>query len=186
MISSPSRHDGRLRAREAFERNKKFVKLTTPETFCDVFERLAQENVRYVVISGIAVVLHGHARPVIDLDIVVCPAPAEASRAMNALARGGFVPSIPLPLNMVTVLRMFDGAGREIDVFARYHIPFDDLWEHSEHKRVGRSLVRVVSLEHLLRTKRINGRPHDLLDIEALEALAASSGAQEEQDSRSL
>jgi hypothetical protein len=30
-----------------------------------------------------------------------------------------------------------------------------------------------VSLEHLLRAKRINGRPHDLSDIAALLALEA-------------
>jgi hypothetical protein len=90
--------------------------------------------------------------------------------ALNAL---GFVPSIPLPLSALTVLRMFDQSQREVDVFVRYHIPFAELWASSEHVCVGHSVARVASLEHLLRAKRINGRPHDLLDVEGLLALEA-------------
>jgi hypothetical protein len=120
-----------------------------------------------------AVVLHGYIRPVADLDIVIDAAPHEAHKAMQALALTGFVPSIPLPLSVLTVLRMFDAAQREVDVFVRYHIPFDELWASSELVPVGASTARVISLEHLLRAKRITGRPHDLLDIEGLLALKA-------------
>jgi hypothetical protein len=147
------------------------VNWTTPETYCDVFDRFERDDIRYAVISGVAVVLHGHVRPIADLDMVIDPTPEEAARAMRALARSGFVPSIPLPLNMLSVLRMFDHSEREVDVFVRYQIPFDQLWANSQHVRVGDSVARVVSLEHLLRAKRITGRPHDLLDVERLLAL---------------
>ncbi|HWN45537.1 MAG TPA: hypothetical protein VNW71_25155 [Thermoanaerobaculia bacterium] len=144
---------------------------TTPAGYGDVFERLERDHVRYVVASGSAVVLHGYIRPVADLDIVIDAAPHEARKAMHALTLTGFVPSIPLPLSALTVLRMFDSAQREVDVFVRYCIPFDELWASSERVPVGVSIARVISLEHLLRAKRITARPHDLLDIEALLAL---------------
>ena len=147
--------------------------MASPEIFCDVFDRLEREGVRYAVVSGVAVVLHGHARSVVDLDLVVDPAPEESERALRALAGAGFVPSLPLPLSMLSVLRLFDSAGREVDLFVRYCIPFGDLWAASEHRRVGGVDARVLSLEHLLRTKRVNGRPHDLLDVAALLALTA-------------
>jgi hypothetical protein len=152
------------------------MELTT-ETYGDVFERLERDRVRYAVVSGGAVVLHGHVRPIADLDLVIDPAPDEASRAMRALSALGFVPSIPLPLSMVSVLRMFDQSQREIDVFVRYHIPFGELWASSERVRVGDGVARVVSLEHLLRAKRITGREHDLLDIKGLLSLEAGGGA---------
>lgn len=138
-----------------------------------MFDRLERDNVRYAVISGVAVVLHGHVRPIFDLDIVIDSAPEEASRAMRALASNGFVSSLPLPLSMLSVMRMYDRSQREVDVFVRYCIPFDELWTNSQHMRVGdsSSVVRVISLEHLLQAKQINGRPHDLLDIEGLLAL---------------
>jgi hypothetical protein len=149
----------------------------TPETFSDVFDRLEQDGIRYAAISGVAVVLYGHVRPIADLDVVIDPAPGEVARALRALAGCGFVPSIPVPLNMLTVLRMFDQSEREVDVFVRYHIPFDRLWADSRRVSVGGGVARIVSLDHLLRAKRINGRPHDLSDIAALLA-RSPDGAQ--------
>ncbi len=149
------------------------VNLATTEIYYDVFDRLERDEVRYVVISGVAVCLHGYVRPIADLDIAIDPAPDEADRALHTLTRLGFVPSLPLPLSMVSVMRMFDHARREIDVFMRYHIPFDELWAGSERMRVGDHIVRVASLEHLLRAKRITGRAYDLQDIEGLLALEA-------------
>jgi hypothetical protein len=146
---------------------------SSPEAYGDVFERFERDGVRYVTVSGVAVVLRGHVRPVADLDIVIDPAPEESRRAMHSLSLLGFVPSIPLPLSMLTVLRMFDQTQREVDVFVRYHILFADLWAGSELISVGDRPARVASLEHLLRAKRVNGRPHDLSDIEALLALEA-------------
>jgi hypothetical protein len=146
-----------------------------PEAYADVFTRFEREGIRYVVTSGVAVVLHGHVRPIADLDVVIDASPGEAERALRALAGCGFVPSIPLPLTMLTVLRMFDHSGREADVFVRYHIPFDQLWANSRRVDVGDCVARIVSLEHLLLAKRINGRPHDLSDIAALLALGAGS-----------
>jgi hypothetical protein len=142
--------------------------------YCDVFDQLERGNVRYVVVSGVAVVLHGYMRPLADLDIVIDPEVNESQRALHALALVGFVPSIPLPLNLLSVLRMFDQMEREVDVFVRYHIRFEELWAGSKQVQVGESIARVVSLAHLLQAKRITGRPHDLQDIEGLLALGAS------------
>jgi hypothetical protein len=147
------------------------VLFATPEIYSDVFDLLESHCVRYVVTSGVAVVLHGHLRPILDLDIVIDPTPEQANRAMQALGAAGFVPSLPLPLSLVTVLRMFDQSEREVDVFARYHLPFEELWAGSVQIRVGESLARVASLEHLLLVKQKMGRQHDLMDIDALLAV---------------
>jgi hypothetical protein len=147
----------------------------TPQSFSDVFDWFEREHVRYVVIGGAAVVLHGYVRPIADLDFAVDPTPDEMSRAMSALYALGFVPSIPLPLSALTVMRMFDSSQREINVFVRSHAPFAELWASSEKICSGQSVVRVASLEHLLRAKRIDGRPRDLLDIEGLLTLETGS-----------
>ena len=90
--------------------------MSTPVIYSDVFDRLERDQVRYVVASGIAVVLHGYVRPVADLDIVIDRSPDEARHTMMTLMASGFVPTIPLPLNALTVLRMFDRLNREVDV----------------------------------------------------------------------
>src|SRR5687768_6888884 len=142
--------------------------MPAPETFCDVLEHLNRENARYVVVSGFAVVMHGHKRDIVDLDVVTDPSPREAQRCMRALAVAGFMPSIPLPLEMVSVLRLFDRLSREVDVFVRYLIPFEELWSGSESMKVGNQMVRIAALEHVVQVKRTLSRPHDLADIEAL------------------
>jgi len=144
---------------------------TDPMSYGDVFDALERNSVPYVVVSGVAVVLHGHIRPVFDLDIVIASTPDEQNRALQTLMQVGFVPSIPVPLSMLTVLRMFDQSAREIDVFVNYHIPFNELWASSQEMRVGDRMARVASLEHLLWAKRITARPHDLMDVEGLLAI---------------
>ena len=143
-------------------------------SFGDVFEKLERDGVHYVVVGGVAVVLQGHERPVGDLDLVVDPAPQEARRASATLMALGFVPTIPLPLEMLTVLRMVDRAVRSIDVFARFHVPFDELWASSEIRQAGEQPVRVCSIEHLIRVKRLISRPGDPDDIAALLAIQRS------------
>jgi hypothetical protein len=133
--------------------------------------RLEESNVRYVVVSGTAVVLHGFRRPVGDLDIVISAEPQALELAVNVLMGAGFAPSLPLALSEVTVMRMFDAEQHEVDVFVRYAIPFEDLWARSACFSTDRGAMRALSLEHLLRVKQINARPHDLTDIEGLRAL---------------
>lgn len=140
----------------------------TPEAYCDVVYRLELERARYVVIGGIAVVLRGHIRPISDLDLAINSTPDEISRVMAVLGGLGFVPTIPLPLSALTVLRMFDRSQREVNAFARPYVPFAELWEGSELVRIGQGIARITSLKHLLRAKRICGRPQDLLDIKSL------------------
>lgn len=135
--------------------------MATPETFCDVIEVLNRENVRYVVVGSVAVVLHGANRDVADLDLVVDPSPNEAQRCMQALALAGFMPSIPLPLpvHLLTVVRLFDQLGREIDVFVRSENLFKELWFTSKLVQVGSHAARIAGQEQILRMKRIyNGR----------------------------
>lgn len=141
---------------------------TAATIYCDVFDGLERDGARYVVVGGVAVVLRGYARPVSDLDIVVPPAPGEAGRALRALMLAGFVPTVPLPFGALTVMRMLDRSGRGVDVFARFRIPFEELWAGSERMPVGGSAARAMSLAHLLSEKRAAGRAGDLLDIEGL------------------
>lgn len=140
----------------------------TPALYKDVLERFAHDSIRYVVVSGMAVVFHGHARPIADLDIVVDPDPQQSDRALRSLLALLFVPTIPLSLSTVSVLRLFDPSSREVDLFVRYYVPFSELYADSEEHAVWGTRARVESLAHLLRVKRLLARPHDLLDIDAL------------------
>lgn len=151
--------------------------MATPEDFCDVFEELQRAGARYVVVGGVAVVLHGYRRPVSDLDIAISSNAQDANLTMQALMVRGFFPSLPLPLNMVTVLRMFDASGREVDLVVRAIVPFDELWPDSIEITVGKTVARVASLSKLIRGKQMTSRPEDVEDIERLERTTHATGS---------
>src|SRR3954469_6862834 len=61
----------------------------------DVYAALRTAEVRFVVVGGMAVVLSGHVRATVDLDVVVDLAPDAARRAVMALTDLGFQPRVP-------------------------------------------------------------------------------------------
>jgi len=64
--------------------------------FEPIFESLNAAGARYVVVGGVAVVLHGHARLTADLDIAVDLTPDAARNAVDALLRLGLRPRAPV------------------------------------------------------------------------------------------
>ncbi len=52
--------------------------------------------VRYVVVGGLATVLHGYARLTADIDLMVDLEPEELRKSIDALAGYGMVPRLPV------------------------------------------------------------------------------------------
>src|SRR5205814_2241965 len=63
-----------------------------------IFEALAGAPVRYLVVGGVAVVLHGHPRFTADLDLVVGLEPDNVRAAMSALETLGYRPRAPVKM----------------------------------------------------------------------------------------
>lgn len=55
----------------------------------DVVRSLQEHEVRYLVIGGIAAVIHGVPRATFDLDILIEPTPENGKRLLEALAEAG-------------------------------------------------------------------------------------------------
>jgi hypothetical protein len=145
-------------------------------------------GVRYVVVGGIAVVLHGVARLTGDLDLAVDLAPLEAKKAIDTLLTFGFRSRLPVDAaafadpetraawmreKAMRVFPLWDPTSpmRQLDLFVENPLPFDDLWERADSIDLGTTMVRVASIPDMIALKRQAGRPQDLSDIEALEAI---------------
>ena len=61
-----------------------------------LFRALDDSGVRFVVVGGLAMVLHGHARLTLDVDLVIDLAPEPARKAVAALTGLGYVPRVPV------------------------------------------------------------------------------------------
>lgn len=56
----------------------------------DVFASFQRHNVQYVVIGGIAAVLHGVPRATFDLEILIKATPENAPKLLDALLEANF------------------------------------------------------------------------------------------------
>ena len=73
--------------------------------FEPIFQILNTAEVRYVVVGGLATLLHGHARATADVDLVVDLAPEEAAKMIQALVTRGFRPQVPVAPEQFATLR---------------------------------------------------------------------------------
>ena len=143
---------------------------------------LVDRRVDFVVIGGVAAVLHGSARNTFDLDICFASDPDNLEAlgstlvGLRAQLRGvsEAVPFMPdaAALRRVEVLTLTTTAG-DLDVLrAPSGAPrYDVLRGHADRFDVGGFEVRVASIEDLIAMKTAAGRAKDLGDIEELEAI---------------
>ena len=145
--------------------------------FEPMFRALNDAGARYVVVGGVAVVLHGHVRLTTDLDLIIDLEPGEARKVLEVLVGLGLRPRAPvnaLDLADPTVRErwMVDVTGRrEVGILTESPIPFGELWSRSVQLDLAATTVRVASIPDLILLKRRVGRAIDLSDIESLEAI---------------
>lgn len=153
-----------------------------------MFAALDEAEVRFVIVGGLAVIAHGHARLTVDIDLVIDLDDDPASRAMHALAELGLDPRVPVDTQQfanprvrrswvkdkgMLVFTFLDPKDQffELDVFVESPKPFEELYAASVERRVDGRSVHVASIDDLIDMKRRAGRPKDLDDIVELEAL---------------
>jgi hypothetical protein len=155
--------------------------------FDAIFTALQATGVRYVVVGGVAVNLHGYQRFTKDIDLVIELVPDQTLKALEALRAIGYRPNLPVKLadfadpavreawvrdKGMTVFQIYSDQTRlSIDVFASYPIDFDELWSQAIAVDLPGAAPRIASIDHLIQMKRDAGRPQDLLDIEKLNLL---------------
>lgn len=140
-------------------------------------------GVRFAVTGGYAVALHGAVRGTLDVDIVLRRSRDDFVAAERVLKGLGLAPRLPVDAGQVFDFREEYLRNRNLVAwrFANPSNPGEvvdvvitnDLAAMKVVKfRVGNVTVPVVSRTDLIAMKRASGRPQDLEDIRALEALA--------------
>ncbi len=138
----------------------------------DVFASLQRHDVRYVVIGGIAAVLHGVPRATFDLDLLIEAEPDNARRLLEALIESGLgTAALTTPEDLLAhEITIFKDRVR-IDVqTSTPGLQFAEAWDDRAVMTYEGQPFNVVSRPHLIRTKRASGRDIDLQDAAILEA----------------
>jgi len=136
-----------------------------------VFASLHRHNVKYVIIGGIAAVLHGVPRATFDLDILIEATPENAQHLLAALLEAqlgtaALTTGEDLLAHEITIFRDWV----QIDVQTRTPgIEFAAAWKRRETMCYQGQDFYVVSKADLIASKRAAGREQDLEDVRLLE-----------------
>ncbi len=152
----------------------------------DVFSKLHQKKVRYVIVGGLAVNLHGVPKMTADLDIMADLSKENLPRFIEAVTELGYLPRIPVKAIELASVRKRKEWKKEkkmhvftfwhpskpyqqIDIFIENPINFEAAYKSREIVKAGRLKIPLISLDHLIILKKISARKQDLSDINALE-----------------
>ena len=139
--------------------------------FRDVFRSLQKHEVKYVVIGGIASILHGVPRTTFDLDILIEATPGNAQKLLDALVEAG--------LGTATLTNAENVLANEITVFSDRvrldvqtstpGIDFQKAWQNHKTVSYRDQEFFILSKTDLITSKRAAGRNVDLDDVRILE-----------------
>ncbi|HEX8107667.1 MAG TPA: hypothetical protein VF516_08050 [Kofleriaceae bacterium] len=146
---------------------------------------LKHHGVRFVLVGGLAVGIHGHERYTKDLDLLVDPSEANARRLGKALVEFGFTTTgrawrrLTKPYQILTL-------GVEpvrIDVLTSIGgVAFRAVWKGRGVVATRAGDIPVIGLTELRINKLATGRPQDLADVAQLDAVARVKRAPEAQE----
>ncbi len=157
-------------------------------SYKDVFSTLNSENVRYLVVGGLAVNLYGVPRMTFDLDLIVENKLENFQNLVNAFKKAGFAPRQPMALKDLlspeTIKKWItdknlvdfcvygkDKPFEEIDIVLSHNVDFN--MEYSERTDMESEgvIIPVISTAGLIEMKEYSGRIQDLQDIKLLRKL---------------
>jgi predicted nucleotidyltransferase len=154
-----------------------------PTDFGGLLRCLLEAQVEFILVGGVAGIVHGAARATFDVDVVYARSPGNIDRLVRALAPikpylRGAPAGLPFTLDADTVRRglNFTLTTTLGDIDLLGEITGGGAYEALSHATVELDLYgfrcRAVTLEKLIDLKRAAGRPRDLEAIAELEALA--------------
>ena len=138
----------------------------------EFIQSLSDNHVRYLVIGGYAVALHGYPRYTKDMDVWIEMSPENAANIVQALGQFGFgslglqaadflvpdqVIQLGYPPNRIDLISTPPGVDFESCYASRVEVVIDEV------------TVNFIDLDNLKKSKKASGRLQDLADLENLE-----------------
>jgi len=160
-----------------------------PSDFEMVFRALQEAGARYLVVGGVAVVLHGHPRFTADLDLVIALDARNVAAVVQALGSLDYRPRAPVAVERLadpqarrewieqkglTVFSLWSPrhSATEVDLFVEEPFPFDEAYARAVVADLGGLRITVAAISDLIDLKSKAGRARDFEDIAALQELS--------------
>ncbi len=142
------------------------------QSFREFIESLNYNQVRYLVIGGYAVALHGHPRYTKDMDVWIEMSAENAIKVIKALEQFG-LGSLGLQVSDFMEPEQVIQLGYppvRIDLITTPSgVEFETCYVSKVEVEMEGVVVNFIDLENLKKNKRATGRLQDLADLENLE-----------------
>ncbi|MCK5231251.1 MAG: nucleotidyl transferase AbiEii/AbiGii toxin family protein [Desulfobulbaceae bacterium] len=156
--------------------------------YLDIFKALEDHEVRYLLIGGLAMNLHGIPRMTMDIDLVIALDTENLEKLIDAATSLHLQPVLPLALtdlldpakrnhwardrNMVAfALRPSQTDGPTLDILIDPPIDIVKALSRAVFRDLGQTKAVLASIEDMIFLKEKSGRAQDLADIEHLRRL---------------
>lgn len=141
-----------------------------PEDFREFIESLNSNKVEYILIGGWAVGLYGNPRTTKDIDFLVTVNVKNLKRLQKALYEFG---APPIDMDHFKVPGNVYRMGRnplQIDILSYAKgIDTKKSIKRAEERQIDNLIIKVISIDDLIESKKATGRLQDLADVEKLE-----------------
>lgn len=154
----------------------------SPTDFEGLLRRLVEARVEFILVGGVAAVVHGSARATFDIDVVYRRSPENLGRLVASLAGiqpylRGAPAGLPFSFDVLTLERglnftLTSDLG-DLDLLGEIvgGGGYDALLPDSEEISIFGFTCRCIGLAKLIELKRAAGRPKDNEVLAELEAL---------------
>ena len=142
-----------------------------------VFASFQKNDVKYLVIGGIAAVLYGVPRATFDLDVLIEPTKDNVERLLSAMIEPG--------LGTASLTNAEDVLSKEITIFtdrirldvqtSTPGISFEQAWQRRVTMNYRGQILEVISVGDLIASKTAAGRDVDLEDVRILKSKEINS-----------
>lgn len=153
--------------------------------FRKIFKALNNEKIKYLVVGGIAVNLHGYIRFTGDLDILLLLEKNNLAKMGKAMKKLGYTERLPVSISALsdqkTVkkwlkeknMKAFSffppkSSPLQIDIIIEESLKFNNFLKKKSLKKISGVTIPIVSIEDLIKMKRRADRVQDAIDLEAL------------------
>ncbi|MFH1096512.1 MAG: DUF6036 family nucleotidyltransferase [Candidatus Desantisbacteria bacterium] len=153
--------------------------------YFEVFNAFYRNKIKYLVVGGLAVNLHGVPRTTYDIDVIVATDMDNILKLNKTLKSLGYIPRLPVnPDELADSDKVKDWIeNRNMKAFSFYHkeennkvvdivlvhpLDFTEAFHRGVIKKAGNIEIYVTEIDDLILMKKISNRPKDLSDMEML------------------
>lgn len=139
----------------------------------DLIILLAEKEIDFVLVGGLAVALQGYQRVTMHVDVVLAMAADNLDRFIAAAKGAGLRPTIPVSIESLGRPELIEQWHREKGMLA-FSLRRPDAKAtvlDALMVDMGTARVAVASIPHLIAMKTGTGRGKDLIDIDELQKL---------------